>query len=82
MVLLVALTSSEVGIFGYLFGKSVGVLVQRIATTESSASTGLFVQLELSDFSRIGSNPLDILKKSVQGYSLINQPASGALPAQ
>ena len=57
-------------------------VVQRIATTESSASTGLFVQLELSDFSRIGSSPLDILKKSVQGYSLINQPAGGALPAQ
>ena len=49
-------------------------VVQRIALTESNASTGFYVQLELSDFSRIGSNPLNILKTNIQGYSLINQP--------
>ncbi len=50
-----------------------GVL-QRIATTQDTASTGFYLQLELSDFSRIGSNPLNILKGNIQGYSLINQP--------
>ncbi|MFZ4534707.1 lipid IV(A) palmitoyltransferase PagP [Propionivibrio sp.] len=50
-------------------------VVQRIALTQNTTSSGFFIQLELSDFSRIGSSPLDLLKRNVQGYSLINQPA-------
>ena len=58
-----------------------GVL-QRIALTQDTASTGFFIQLELSGLSRIGSNPLDVLKRNIQGYSLINQPAAGAVLGQ
>ena len=49
-------------------------VVQRLALKEGEASTSFFVQLELSDFSRIGSNPVNLLKRNIQGYSLINQP--------
>ena len=51
-------------------------VVQRLALKEDDASTSFFVQLELNDFSRIGSNPLKLLSRSVQGYSLINQPSA------
>lgn len=50
------------------------VVGQRLATSSGTASTALFVQLELSDFSRIGSNPLELLKRNIQGYGRINQP--------
>lgn len=52
------------------------VVLQRYATTTGSSSTAFFVQLELNDFSRIGSNPLDILRRSIPGYGRINQPAA------
>lgn len=51
-------------------------VVQRIALTQDRASTSFFIQLELNDFSRIGSNPLNLLKRNVQGYGLINQPVA------
>jgi LPS-assembly protein len=54
-------------------------VVQRLATTQDTASTSFFIQLELNDFSRIGSNPLDMLKRNIQGYSLINQPGSDSV---
>ncbi|WP_153109148.1 LPS-assembly protein LptD [Propionivibrio limicola] len=53
-------------------------VVRRQALTSSDASTSFFVQLELNDFSRIGSNPVNLLKRSIQGYGLINQ--TGADP--
>ncbi len=46
---------------------------QRIATNVQRSRTALFFQLELNDFSRIGSNPLDALKRSIPGYGQINQ---------
>ena len=57
-------------------------VVRRAALTEADASTSFFVQLELNDFSRIGSNPLDLLKRNIQGYSLINQAADNSVIAQ
>jgi LPS-assembly protein len=47
-------------------------VMQRFAATAAAPSTALFFQLELNDFSRIGSNPLDLLKRSIQGYGKIN----------
>ena len=52
-------------------------VVQRLALTQDSASSAFFIQLELSDFARIGSNPLDLLKRNIQGYSPINQSLGG-----
>jgi LPS-assembly protein len=54
----------------------VRVVGQRLATSEAKASTALFVQLELNDFSRIGSNPLELLRRNVQGYGMVNQPTA------
>ena len=54
-------------------------VVRRAALTEADASTSFFVQLELNDFSRIGSNPLDLLKRNIQGYSPINQTVNNSV---
>jgi LPS-assembly protein len=54
----------------------VRVVGQRLATSEAKASTALFVQLELNDFSRIGSNPLELLRRNVQGYGMVNRPTA------
>jgi len=34
----------------------------------------LFLQLELNGMSRLGSNPLEVLKRSVTGYTPLNAP--------
>lgn len=44
------------------------VAAHRFATTTASASTSLFIQLELSGISRIGSNPLEVLRRNISGY--------------
>jgi LPS-assembly protein len=44
-----------------------GVL-QQLATTAESKTTSFFVQLELTGFSMIGSNPAEILRRTVPGY--------------
>lgn len=51
-------------------------VVQRLATIADKPTTAVFFQLELNDFSRIGSNPLDLLRRSVPGYGVINQPTA------
>lgn len=51
----------------------VRVVGQRLATTDAKASSAIFVQLELTDFSRIGSNPLELLRRNIQGYGMVNQ---------
>lgn len=49
-------------------------VIQRYALTANTSSTAFFVQLELNDFSRIGSNPLTLLRRTIPGYGRINQP--------
>jgi len=51
-------------------------VVQRFATTTGGTNTSFFVQLELNGFSRVGSNPLELLKRSIPGYGQINQPTA------
>lgn len=51
-------------------------VMQRIATQVNKSTTAFFVQLELNGFSRIGSNPLDLLKRNIPGYGVINQPTA------
>lgn len=50
------------------------VVAQRIPTSSTKASTGFFFQLELTGFSKIGSNPLEAIKSSVPGYQNVNLP--------
>ena len=52
------------------------VVLQRIATATGDSSTAFFIQLELNGFSNIGSNPMDLLKRSIPGYGRVNQPAA------
>ena len=49
------------------------IVMQRLATQTQLSNTALFFQLELNGFARVGSNPLDILKRNVPGYGVINQ---------
>lgn len=38
-----------------------------------SATQAIFLQLELNGFSRIGSNPLEALRRNIPGYARLNQ---------
>ncbi len=49
-------------------------VVQQIATASGISSSSLMFQLELNGFSRIGSNPTELLKRSIPGYGRPNQP--------
>jgi LPS-assembly protein len=49
------------------------VVLQRFATSSQRASTGIFFQLELNGLSRLGSNPLDILRRNIPGYTKLNE---------
>ena len=51
-------------------------VVRRQALTSADASTSFFVQLELSGLGRIGSNPLNLLRRNIQGYGLIGDSGS------
>lgn len=44
-------------------------LLQRLSTTAQTEITSFFIQLELSGFSSIGSNPATVLRRTVPGYS-------------
>ena len=48
-------------------------VAQRLATKENQSTNALFFQLELSGLGRLGSNPLDVLKRSVPGYRPSNE---------
>lgn len=52
------------------------IVVQRFAITSLTNNTGVFVQLELNDFVKVGSDPMMILKKNVSGYTKLNEPAN------
>ena len=56
------------------------VVAQRFPVGVGSFSTNLFIQLELNGFSRLGSNPLEALKRNVPGYQQINQPSKPDAP--
>jgi len=46
-------------------------LAQQVSTGQSQATTRLSLQLELVGLSRIGSNPLKVLKDNIPGYRLL-----------
>jgi LPS-assembly protein len=47
------------------------VVVERLSTGRSEATTRLLLQLELVGLSRLGSNPLRALKDNIPGYQLL-----------
>ena len=67
------LTDAIVG-FEYDAGCWIGrVVVERLSTGRSEATTRLLLQLELVGLSRLGSNPLKVLKDNVPGYQLLRE---------
>ncbi|MGE5791666.1 MAG: LPS-assembly protein LptD [Bacteroidota bacterium] len=48
-------------------------VAQKFQTATAQDTTLFFVQLEFNGLARIGSNPLEVLRRSIPGYSLINQ---------
>lgn len=46
---------------------------QRLAAVSGSPNDSIFLQLELNDFTRIGSNPLGLLRRSIPGYGKTNE---------
>lgn len=67
----------------YDAGCWIGRLVaSRQSTGSSAATTKLMLQLELVGLSRLGSNPLGVLKDNIPGYTLLRDPKaeSGTAP--
>jgi LPS-assembly protein len=56
------------------------VVVERLSTGRSEATTRLLLQLELVGLSRIGSNPLRVLKDNVAGYQLLREERTTISP--
>ena len=54
-------------------------VAQRLESVAGSPNTNFFFQLELNDFGQIGSNPIQMLRRSVPGYSKINELPAGSL---
>lgn len=44
------------------------LVAHRLTTAQQQVSTSLFFQLELTGLSRLGNNPLELLKQSIPGY--------------
>ena len=49
------------------------VVFQHLVTQQNTSNTSFFVQLEFNGFTKVGTSPLDILKRSVPGYNVLNQ---------
>ena len=48
------------------------LVAHRFTTATLQYNTGIFVQLELNDLIKVGSDPLKLLKQSVPGYTKLN----------
>lgn len=49
------------------------IVVQRYTTSTLDVSTSIFIQLDLTGLAGVGSDPMDALRRSVPGYSKLNQ---------
>ena len=58
------------------------VVADRLSTGSSTATTRLMVQLELVGLSRIGSNPLRVLKDNIPGYRLLREERGAGLNSE
>lgn len=56
------------------------VVAQRLEAISGTPNTTVYFQLELSDFGSVGSNPIQLLRRTIPGYGKINElPNSGSL---
>jgi LPS-assembly protein len=56
------------------------VVAERLSTGRSEATTRLLFQLELVGLSRLGSNPLQVLKDNIPGYRLLREERESTPP--
>lgn len=56
------------------------IVLHRFAASTGSFSSAVFVQLELNGFSRIGSNPLETLKRNIPGYGGLDHTRPDSRP--
>lgn len=69
------------GLIGFEYNADCWVLravLHRLTTTTQQASTSVYVQLELTGLARLGTSPLDLLRRSVPGFLRSNDPARRA----
>lgn len=58
------------------------LVAQRFAIATLQTNTTFFIQLDLSDLIKVGSDPMDVLKQGITGYSsLSNEPVNKPLQA-
>jgi LPS-assembly protein len=50
------------------------LVAQRLQTTTQQYTTAVYLQIELNGLARFGTNPLDLLRRSVPGYQRTNDP--------
>jgi LPS-assembly protein len=71
----------SLGGFEYNAGCWIGrIVLHRFAAGTGRFNSAVFVQLELNGFSRIGSNPLETLKRNIPGYGRLNQTRPDSQP--
>ena len=74
-------TVESVGGFEYAADCWIGrIVLQRFALTAGESTRSFFLQIELNGFSRLGSNPLEALKRNVPGYQRIGTPTPETSP--
>jgi LPS-assembly protein len=56
------------------------VVVERVSTGLSSATTRLMLQVELVGLSSLGVNPLQVLKDNIPGYQLLRDTRTAPAP--
>ncbi|MGA0810404.1 MAG: LPS-assembly protein LptD [Burkholderiaceae bacterium] len=64
--------------FEYDGGCWVGrAVLQQFATAARETNTAVFLQLELNGIARVGTDPLQLLRRSIPSYRMVNQLAPG-----
>ena len=58
---------------------SLRFVLQHLITATQRSTTAAFVQLELSGLMQIGSNPLQVLQRSIPGYTRIGSQGGGLI---
>jgi LPS-assembly protein len=51
------------------------IVGQQLTTTSETRTNSVFVQLELNGLARVGTSPLELLRRTVPGYLRTNDPA-------
>jgi LPS-assembly protein len=58
----------------------VRAVAQNFVTSSNTRTNLFFIQLEFNGFSRLGSNPLEALRRNIPGYTQLGRPATAPRP--